>query len=62
MRLLLIDGKGEMGFIQNVPSSQLGYHAAVLKRRIFMYVDVLKAVYISVYHVLSYTLVELRFW
>lgn len=62
MRLLFIDGKGKMGFIQNVSFSHLAYHAAVLKRKIFMYVDVVKAVYISVYHILSYTLVELRFW
>lgn len=30
MRLLFIDGKGKMGFIQNVPSGQLGYRAALL--------------------------------
>ena len=30
MRLLFIDGEGKMGFIQNVPSSQLACGAAVL--------------------------------
>ena len=30
MRLLFIDDEGKMGFIQNVPSSQLACGAAVL--------------------------------
>lgn len=51
-----------MGFIENVPSSQLRCCAAILQGRVFMYVVGVKAVYVSVYHVLSYTLVELSFW